>query len=111
MTVEDDRARDESIARLDREMDVALQLLGAMRCLLPVCPVCFRDPGVTCYYVQWMELVVLDVEHQMFAHPARILKAVEDGHADYDDVVKYFGENVPVWLTELGTAEDTGGRL
>lgn len=107
---EDDRARDEIIARLQHEWDVLYRFTGVMSCLVPNCTVCFAEPGITCRSTG-TEFYLLDRARQLYAHQERITRAVHLGVADRDDVVAQFGTFPPRWVQKLGTAEDTGGRL
>jgi hypothetical protein len=108
---QDDAHRAEVIARLDRELDVAAQLCGVLRCLLPWCPVCGSDPGLSCRWVPWTEWMLLDGTHQLWGHQARIERAVVQGHVDRDTVLAQFGGPAfaPRWVQDLAKGANSTG--
>jgi hypothetical protein len=112
VTISDDQHRDNVIAEVARELDPLYRLVGVLACLVPWCPVCHAEPGMTCRAIAWVEFYLLDREHQWFGHQERIQKAVELGHADREDVAAQFGSFPPRWVQELAAvADDTRERL
>jgi hypothetical protein len=108
MTTHDDEHRAEVIARLNRELDVALRLAGQMAVLTSECLVCYADPGNTCRWMNWTEWVCLDPVHQIYSHIDRCKRAVESGVADRDIFAAMFGAYPPVWVQQLrGPADVT----